>query len=456
MIRIDEIKHDGYLVKLVPEDYRISENNIYTLMVGKNGVGKSRLLTSIAKAGLDYLESEQAFIDHPNIYLDREPLVIAISTSPFDKFPTPSRHNSSRREKYKYIGMRGDSKFSASSAVTLVASASKGLLHKILNESNNADFLEVFSALSFSPRADFIFKPAFTRAHFQAEHKRIGSSLYFDVITADGENKLRVDARYQRIFEELTTEEKSNIGYAMANVAEFFEERKAIELAINFKLNTIDLDSQLASPHIVNSLLILMEIGFVRLMDLRLYKHEFGLLSLKRASSGEQCLIVLMLGIAGHIEDGSLILIDEPEISLHPRWQEEFMQLLSRSFWRYSFCQFIVATHSPQIVSRIGRQNSFVLSLPSGVLHEGANFKNKSADFQLAELFDAPGIMNEYISRITFDLIAKIRSHKKASNQILNDMNQLKQLKHKLSPDDPIAQLIDSAEELVSYYANHK
>ncbi|ENT5163216.1 AAA family ATPase [Pseudomonas aeruginosa] len=453
MIRIDKIRHDGYLVNLVPEHHSPSGDNTYTVIVGKNGVGKSRLLTSIAKAGLEYSESERAFFDYPHVHLDRDPLVIAISTSPFDKFPTISR-TSSRRDKYKYIGMRGDSRFSASSAVALIASASKGLLHKIISGANSADFLEVFNALSFSPRADFIFKPAFTRAKVQHDHDRPGPPLYFEVVTTDGEDKLRVDGRYQRAFEELTTEEKSNAGYAMANIARFFDERKAIDLAIDFELNTIDLDGQLASPYIVNSILMLMDVGLIRLMDLRLYKHEFGLLNLKRASSGEQCLIVLMLGIAGHIEDGSLILIDEPEISLHPRWQEEFMQLLSRSFWRYSFCQFIVATHSPQVVSQIGRQNSFVLSLPSGYLHEGDSFKNKSADFQLAELFDAPGMMNEYISRITFDLIAKLRSRKSVSDEMLRDIHQLRCLRRKLNHEDPMVKLIDSADELVSYYAN--
>lgn len=65
MIRIDKIRHDGYLVNLVPEHHSPSGDNTYTVIVGKNGVGKSRLLTSIAKAGLEYSESERAFLIIP-------------------------------------------------------------------------------------------------------------------------------------------------------------------------------------------------------------------------------------------------------------------------------------------------------------------------------------------------------------------------------------------------------
>ncbi|MGR2836454.1 AAA family ATPase, partial [Vibrio vulnificus] len=63
------------------------------------------------------------------------------------------------------------------------------------------------------------------------------------------------------------------------------------------------------------------------------------------ASSGEQCLALMLLGIASQIEDGSLICIDEPEISLHPEWQEEFIPLLESLFSNYTGCHFLIATH---------------------------------------------------------------------------------------------------------------
>ena len=91
-------------------------------------------------------------------------------------------------------------------------------------------------------------------------------------------------------------------------------------------------------------------------------------MSLKRASSGEQCLLVMLLGIAGHITDGSIILIDEPEISLHPRWQEEFIIMLTKAFLTYSGCQFIIATHSPQIISNLPNKGCYITSLSKSYL----------------------------------------------------------------------------------------
>ena len=452
MLRISTIEHDGCILNILPPGHWFSEQNTCTVIVGKNGVGKSRILTNIAKAGVKQAEFQGLF----DIYPDRDPLVIAISTSPFDKFPSPLRSRRKDRGSYRYVGMRGEGMYSPSSAISLISSASRGLLTKILREDNNVNFLEVFKALSFLPKVDFVFKPAFFKIDQSEIERRSKSAPYFSVITPDGEDGFLVDSRYENTFRELSTEEKSEVAYAISNVSRFFNARKAFVLEVDFHKNLALLDSQEARPYIINSIIILMNIGLVRLTDVLLYKIDYGELSLKRASSGEQCLVVLMLGIAGHIRDGSLVLIDEPEISLHPRWQEKFMPLLMSSFSKYKNCQFVVATHSPQIVARVGTDQSFILSLPGNALHDAKDFHNKSADFQLAELFDAPGLMNEYISRVGFNLIAKIRSRGLIDNEIENDFSKLIDLKINLASDDPVMNLIISIEELRRHYANNK
>ncbi|MDH4870517.1 ATP-binding protein [Pseudomonas sp. BN515] len=241
----------------------------------------------------------------------------------------------------------------------------------------------------------------------------------------------------------------------MSNLASHFDQRKALVLEVDFSTNEIYLSGSRTHPHIVHSIQILMDVGLVRLMDLRLHKEDYGQLNLKRASSGEQCLMVMMLGIAGHIEDGSLILIDEPEISLHPRWQEEFMRLLTSAFSGYRYCHFIVATHSPQIVARMDNCESYIYSLSKDRLYSSKDFNNKSADFQLAELFDAPGLMNEYISRVSFNLMAKLRARKTIDSETTNELNKLLELREKLSVGDPTIALINSVYELYQHYASN-
>jgi energy-coupling factor transporter ATP-binding protein EcfA2 len=66
-------------------------------------------------------------------------------------------------------------------------------------------------------------------------------------------------------------------------------------------------------------------------------------------SSGEQHEIVLAYQLLFRVQPGSLILIDEPELSLHVSWQHKFLADLRR-ISTVSDLDFLVATHSPQIV----------------------------------------------------------------------------------------------------------
>ncbi len=75
-----------------------------------------------------------------------------------------------------------------------------------------------------------------------------------------------------------------------------------------------------------------------------------GPLPLNLLSSGEQHELVLFYELLFHVSSGSLILIDEPEISLHIAWQEEFLEDLARVAGISEF-DAIVATHSPQIIN---------------------------------------------------------------------------------------------------------
>lgn len=68
-------------------------------------------------------------------------------------------------------------------------------------------------------------------------------------------------------------------------------------------------------------------------------------------SSGEKNRIFLALKISSHIKSNSLILIDEPEISLHLHWQITFHNFLRSLIKNYNGISVVIATHSPTIVS---------------------------------------------------------------------------------------------------------
>ncbi|WP_411098258.1 AAA family ATPase [Streptomyces sp. x-45] len=68
-------------------------------------------------------------------------------------------------------------------------------------------------------------------------------------------------------------------------------------------------------------------------------------------SSGEQHELVLAYDLLFNVAEGGLVLIDEPEISLHVAWQQEFLNDIARIANTASL-RFIVATHSPQIIHK--------------------------------------------------------------------------------------------------------
>jgi predicted ATP-binding protein involved in virulence len=86
-------------------------------------------------------------------------------------------------------------------------------------------------------------------------------------------------------------------------------------------------------------------------------------------SSGEQHLVVLIGKLVFDTKQGSLVLIDEPEISFHPEWQEKFLGILDEIGSLNGF-SVLIATHSPIL---IGDRWSDVIELAEQYGHQGIN-----------------------------------------------------------------------------------
>lgn len=86
-------------------------------------------------------------------------------------------------------------------------------------------------------------------------------------------------------------------------------------------------------------------------------------------SQGEKSLLALVLDICRRmillnplsekpLLTAGIILIDEIDLHLHPEWQRNILKRLNSVFPN---CQFIVSTHSPQVVSEVKHDRVFVL-----------------------------------------------------------------------------------------------
>lgn len=92
-------------------------------------------------------------------------------------------------------------------------------------------------------------------------------------------------------------------------------------------------------------------------------------LKLEQLSDGEKMLLMLVTDLARRLaianpnssdalKGEGIVLIDEIDLHLHPQWQRTVIRSLTQTFPN---CQFIVTTHSPQVLSGVRRENVFML-----------------------------------------------------------------------------------------------
>ncbi|MCS6101189.1 AAA family ATPase [Shewanella baltica] len=226
----------------------------------------------------------------------------------------------------------------------------------------------------------------------------------------------------------------------------------------NFQLKHLTKRKQIGSEynfdrHIISTLL---RTGLIQLENLETIRHNnqytqyienldisnLSLTGLSKRSSGEQCLFLLFLGIISSIEDNSLICIDEPEISLHPQWQERFVDILQDSFSSYQGCHFIIATHSPLIVSDISDLNCCVYDMVNKRLIDAQLHKERSSDYQLATLFHNPGNNNEYLISEVIEVLDIICKSKDIKEDMINKALWLLSFEDSLGEGDRVKALL--------------
>lgn len=81
-------------------------------------------------------------------------------------------------------------------------------------------------------------------------------------------------------------------------------------------------------------------------------------------STGEKQIVFRvgnLLKNLNNLENG-IILIDEPETSLHPKWQRKYIRFLLDTFQGLNI-QFIIATHSPYILQGIKEGESVAIKI---------------------------------------------------------------------------------------------
>ncbi len=93
--------------------------------------------------------------------------------------------------------------------------------------------------------------------------------------------------------------------------------------------------------------------------NIPIFKNSAGeKFDINELSSGEKQLFLRTLAIKMLNPKNSIILIDEPEISLHPKWQQQIVDVYKKIGKNN---QIIIATHSPHILGSVKKENIILL-----------------------------------------------------------------------------------------------
>lgn len=174
-------------------------------------------------------------------------------------------------------------------------------------------------------------------------------------------------------------------------------------------------------------------------------------------SSGEKHMLFAFSGILNTIDNNSLVLIDEPEISLHPEWQIQYITLLKKVFERYKGCHFILASHSHYLVSDLEGETSSIVTLcknrdcssPKATLLPYDTYA-WSAENIIYNVFGLRTTRNYYFESDLQKLLSLVQNYENNDEDITEIKALIEKLKKYVYNDqDPLAIVIAQAEEFL-------
>lgn len=347
------------------------------IIVGINGSGKSSYLNEIAK-----------------YHISKNKIVIAIANTIYDKFTIKGPNAKVLKN---------------SKGKNIVRDSIKDVI-KILESENFKAFYRlrnVFEYINFSPIIEF----KINNLNPDFKERLIESHLF--------NNEEKDDLLYflNRAYEHFLIENEDKFILDFYNNGEFDNLRNV------FFLKILNYENKLRKLKILRNIeIVLIKNG-----------ERFELNS---ASSGELSIIASLIFISAHINENSIILIDEPENSLHPKWQIEYVNQILDLFYLFQ-PKIIIATHSPLII------NGSEVNLPSTNIFKGNGFKNfikqKNDLLNVEEIyedyFEVTTPENRYVSETIieeFNLLAEKRikyyEFKEFVEKLIDNSYEVKQI----------------------------
>ena len=195
----------------------------------------------------------------------------------------------------------------------------------------------------------------------------------------------------------------------------------------------------------------------VRRNPLRMEVEKNGkLLTVNQLSDGEKCLIAMVgdltrrMAIANPersnpLEGEGIILIDEIDLHLHPKWQRMIVPRLLEVFPK---CQFIISTHSPNVITHVQPDSLYLLKqTDSGIVAERpAESYGKNVDRILEDLMGLETTRPDRVSSSLHDIYDEINQ-----GQLADARQKIAEMKAEIGEDPELvkAEVLIKRKEII-------
>lgn len=244
-------------------------------------------------------------------------------------------------------------------------------------------------------------------------------------------------------------EEPLDAGLNLRSFFEWFREREDIENELKVQNHRYDFeDNQLSA---VRRALALVFPEYREMRTRRRKPAGFVLrkgdeeLRVDQLSDGEKCYMTLIGDIARRLaifnpmgdplKGEGIILIDELELHLHPKWQGEAIDRLREVFPN---CQFFITTHSPHIVQNLhlypGQKDTFI-ALKKGEDMEVTTSYGVPVNDVLINIFELDSLRPAMVHEVEKEIWRLLAERKEDSDEFREKEQRLRDM---LKADDPL------------------
>ena len=397
-------------------DKEDDSNSIYfTVLIGSNGTGKSELLKLILHLfrgvyliggnrfrvnyffALKFWNSgylfefsnnrDIKFVDitnkkskypSPNFYLNNKTIereefinafpssIIANSLMLTDKFIAP-RNGREQADFpiYKYLGVRNRPQ--QASTRSYVRKTVEFIVEQLNSEVFKEGITNLSKFLGFNGSVEVRYSTIYTKKFYTGNLKKEELEDYFYKIDEQYKNSTITPPFKLNYFKSITKED-GELDRLVFFINTLFKTDRLIPVYRSTKKEL----SYRVDNNLEHSLLKeeyehldkLRKLGLVNPPSVN-FIHNDKPLGIQQTSSGEFHFFSTMVGLMATVKPGSLILIDEPEISLHPNWQMKYLAFIRKLFNdpKYNTCHIIIATHSHFLISDLQGASSKIIGL---------------------------------------------------------------------------------------------